>query len=82
MSIEWEYVSELRPLLTYYSFPAWYMNMEDHGGMISTAEDRRTRTKTFPTATLSTRNPTTAWAMARPKIKLVMAKIMMGGQGW
>jgi hypothetical protein len=34
------------------------MSMENHGGMISTAESRRTLRETFPDATLSTANPT------------------------
>jgi hypothetical protein len=33
------------------------MNMESHGGMIWTGENRRTRRKTCPSATLSTTNP-------------------------
>jgi hypothetical protein len=40
----------------YYSLPRWYMSMERHGGIIFTEEDRRTRRKTCPNATLSTTN--------------------------
>jgi hypothetical protein len=34
------------------------MSMESHGGMTLTGENRRTRRKTRPSATLSTTNPT------------------------
>jgi hypothetical protein len=34
------------------------MGMENDGGMILTGENRRTRRKTCPSATLTTRNPT------------------------
>jgi len=42
----------------YCSSPRWYMSMESHGGIILTGENRRTRRKTCPSATLSTTNPT------------------------
>jgi hypothetical protein len=38
--------------------PRWYMNMESLGGMILTGENRRTRRRTCPSTTLSTKNPT------------------------
>jgi hypothetical protein len=42
----------------YCSSPGWYMSMECHGGMILTGENRITRSKTYPIATLFTTNPT------------------------
>jgi hypothetical protein len=42
----------------YCSSPMWYMSMENHGGIIFTAKNRRTRRKPCLSATLSTTNPT------------------------
>jgi hypothetical protein len=44
-------------MLAYYAFPD-DMSLKSDGGMILTEENRRTRRKTCPSATLSTTNPT------------------------
>jgi hypothetical protein len=56
MSMRCDCVSELRPLTGSFSSPD--MSVESHGGMILTEGNRRTRKKTYPSATLSTTNPT------------------------
>jgi hypothetical protein len=43
---------------THFLSRRWYMSMEIHGVMILTGENRRTRIKTYPSSTLSTKNPT------------------------
>jgi hypothetical protein len=48
------------------------MNMDRHGGMIFTGENRRTRRETCPSAALSTTNPTwnepgSYWGLRRVK---------------
>jgi hypothetical protein len=50
----------------YCSSPRWYM--ESHGGMILTGENRRSRSKTCPIATLSTKNPT--WTDLGEKLRI------------
>jgi hypothetical protein len=45
--------------LAYYAFPRWYEFEERRWNDILTGENRRTRRKTCPSATLSTTNP--AW---------------------
>jgi hypothetical protein len=42
----------------YSSSPRRYMSMENHGGVTLTGKNRRTRTETCPSATLSTTIPT------------------------
>jgi hypothetical protein len=44
--------------LPYYVFPTWYQFGERRWNSILTGENRRTRRKTCPSATLSTTNPT------------------------
>jgi hypothetical protein len=44
--------------LEYYAFPRWYEFGERQWNDILTGENRRTRRKTCPSATLSTTNPT------------------------
>jgi hypothetical protein len=44
--------------LAYYAFPRWYEFGERRWNNILTEENRRTRRKTCPSATLSTTNPT------------------------
>jgi hypothetical protein len=50
-------VSELQPPTGLLFIPTWYTNMKSHGGMILTGENRRTRRKTCPNATLFTKFP-------------------------
>jgi hypothetical protein len=47
-------VSELQPPTVYWSSLRWAWS---HGGTIPTGEDRKTRTRTSPSAALSTTNP-------------------------
>jgi hypothetical protein len=54
--------------LAYYTFP-WWMRLESDGGMILTGENRRTRRKTCPSATLSTTNPTWIDPGANPVLR-------------
>jgi hypothetical protein len=44
--------------LAYYAFPRWYESGERRWNDILTGDNRRTRRKTCPSATLSTTNPT------------------------
>jgi hypothetical protein len=56
MSIGWDNVSELRPPTDLLFITQ--MSMESYGGMTVTDENRITRRKTCPSATLSTTHPT------------------------
>jgi hypothetical protein len=51
------------------SYSRWYMGMYNHGGMILTGENRRTRRQTCPNATLSTINPTWTDLSANPVLR-------------
>jgi hypothetical protein len=71
--------------LAYCAYPRWYEFGERWWNDILTGENRRTRRKTCPSATLPTTNPTraqnrasavrgrrlTTWAMARPACRLL-----------
>jgi hypothetical protein len=45
------------------------MSLESDGGIILTGENRRTRRKTCPSATLSTTNPTWIQPVANPSLR-------------
>jgi hypothetical protein len=53
----------------YCSSPRWYMRVEGHGGIMFTGENRRTRRKACPSATLSTTNPTRTDPGADPGVR-------------
>jgi hypothetical protein len=97
MSIWWDYVPELRPIV-YLPGGTAYIIVESHIGMMLTGENRWTRRETCPSATLSTKNPTwtdpvsavrgrrlTAWAMERHHIVVkavpLHARKALGGRG-
>jgi hypothetical protein len=54
----------------YCSPPDDNMSMESDGGMILTGENRRTRKKTCPSATLSTTNPIWTDPCAKPGLRV------------
>jgi hypothetical protein len=58
----WAYCSSLR----------WKMSLESDGGIILTGENRRTRKETWPSATLSTTNPTWTKPGANPDSKVTI----------
>jgi hypothetical protein len=55
--------------LAYYAFPRWYEFGERRWSDILTGENRRTRRKTYPSATLSTTNPTWIDPGANPGLR-------------
>jgi hypothetical protein len=55
--------------LAYYTFPRWYEFGERRWNDILTGENRRTRRKTCPSATLSTTNPTRIDPGANPGLR-------------
>jgi hypothetical protein len=55
--------------LAYYTFPRWYEFGERRWDDILTGENRRTRRKTCPSATLSTTNPTWIDPGANPGLR-------------
>jgi hypothetical protein len=55
--------------LAYYTFPRWYEFGERRWNDILTGENRRTRRKTCPSATLSTTNPTWNDPGANPNLR-------------
>jgi hypothetical protein len=55
--------------LAYYAFPRWYEFAERRWNDILTGENRRTRRKTCPSATLSTTNPTWIDPGAKPGLR-------------
>jgi hypothetical protein len=55
--------------LAYYAFPRWYEFGERRWNDILTGENRRTRRKTCPSATLSTTNPTWIEPGANPGLR-------------
>jgi hypothetical protein len=55
--------------LAYYAFPRWYVFGERRWNDILTGENRRTRRKTCPSATLSTINPTWIDPCSNPGIR-------------
>jgi hypothetical protein len=56
-------------MLAYYAFPRWYDFGEWRWNDILTVENRRTRRKTCPSATLSTTNPTWIDRGANPGLR-------------
>jgi hypothetical protein len=58
MLMGWDYVSgQLPPTGLLFISQMVYMSTENPGGMMLAREDRRTRRRTYPSATLSTTNP-------------------------
>jgi hypothetical protein len=55
--------------LAYYAFPRWYEFGERRWNDILTGENRRTRRKTCPSASLSTTNPTWIDSCANPGLR-------------
>jgi hypothetical protein len=55
--------------VAYYAFPRWYEFGEPRWNDILTGENRRTRRKTCPSATLSTTNPTWIDPGANPGLR-------------
>jgi hypothetical protein len=53
----------------FYSSPKWYMSMERNVGMILIREERNTRSKSCPSATSSTTNPTWTDPGANPGLR-------------
>jgi hypothetical protein len=68
MSMGRDYDSELRPAKGLQFIPRW-QGTESHGGTILTEENQGTRSKTCPSATLSTTNPTQTDSSAKPGLR-------------